>query len=154
MKPGQGECRRAAVALVALGVYLEAVEWIDLSPWNNIRGGNGQETLDCALAAIFAALAAWLWFGGRVPALLSTALMGLWGWLQIGTWWIPYVKGASPEWSRTYAKWFAGATQILPSTPGHLPPDANHLILHVLIAIAFVLSAIAAAASFRRRVTA
>ncbi|HTQ12955.1 MAG TPA: hypothetical protein VMH86_03695 [Rhizomicrobium sp.] len=142
-------CRRAAAALLALGIYLEAMEWIDLYPWNNIRGGNGQQTLDYAIAAVVAALAAWLWRGGRIPALLALAFAGFWGWLQVTTWWIPYIAGASPQWQRVYDKWFGGCIQILPAAPGHPPPDANHLVLDLLVAAAFVTAAQAAVAAFR-----
>ncbi|MGH6871937.1 MAG: hypothetical protein ACREHE_10570 [Rhizomicrobium sp.] len=149
--PGLTQCRRAAAALLALGIYLEAMEWIDLYPWNNIRGGNGQETLDYVIAGVVIALVAWLWRGGRIPALLALAFATFWSWLQLTTWWIPYIEGASPQWQRIYAKWFAGCTQILPATPGHLPPDANHVVLDVLVAIAFVTAVHAAIAAFRTR---
>lgn len=149
-KSGLAQSRRAAIAVALLGIYLEAVEWIDLYSWNDIRHGNGQDATDYIIAAVIAVLAIWLWIGGRIPALLSTALIGFWGYLQITTWWIPYFAGASPGWKKVYAKWFAGCTQILPATPDHLPPDANHLVLHILIAVAFVLSVSAAIASFRR----
>jgi hypothetical protein len=147
-RPGLIQCRRAALALLALGVYLEAMEWIDLYPWNNIRGGNGQATLDFIIAGIVAAQVAWLWWGGRIPALLATVLVGLWGYLQVATWWVPYFEGASPGWKKVYAKWFAGSTQILPATADRLPPDANHLVLQVFVLIAFLLSAIAVFAAF------
>ncbi len=97
-------------------------------------------------------LVAWLWHGGRVPALLATALTRARSWLQITTWWIPYIEGASPEWKTTYAKWFASGVQILPATPDHLPPDANHVVLQVLALIAFAFSAVAVVATLRRRV--
>ncbi|HWA03471.1 MAG TPA: hypothetical protein VG819_08080 [Rhizomicrobium sp.] len=143
--------RRAAIAMLVLGLYLEAMEWIDLYSWNNIRGGNGQESLDYILAGIFAVLVILLWRGGRIAALLALAFTALWGWLQISTWWIPYIQGASPGWKKTYAHWFAECVQILPATPDRLPPDANHVVLQVLVLIAFVASAIAAVSAFRDR---
>ncbi len=60
-KPGLIQCRRAAMAVLALGAYLEAMEWISLYPWNNIRGGNGQETLDYIIAGL--CLCWWRGFG-------------------------------------------------------------------------------------------
>lgn len=147
--PATHESRRAAIAVLALGLYLEAMEWIDLYPWNNIRGGNGQETLDYILAGIFAVLAILLWRGGRIAALIALAFVALWGWLQISTWWIPYFAGASADWKKTYAQWFAECTQLLPATPDRLPPDANHLVLQALVLIAFVACALAAVRAFR-----
>jgi hypothetical protein len=43
--------RAAAVSVALLGGYLQLVEWVDLLPWNDIRRGNGQESLDLVLAA-------------------------------------------------------------------------------------------------------
>jgi len=150
-KPGLKESHRAALAVAALALYLQATEWINLYPWNDIRAGNGQEQTDIIIALVTAGLVAALWWGGRIAALLATALMGIWGWLQVSSWWIPYIAGATPQWKRIYAKWFAGGVHILPKTENHLPPDANHLVLHILILIAFVLSLAALVASFRRR---
>ncbi|MDE1986862.1 MAG: hypothetical protein KGJ53_00575 [Alphaproteobacteria bacterium] len=96
IEPLRIRCSYAAIGVLALGVYIEAMEWIDLYPWNNIRGGNGQEMLDYIIAGVVVALAAWLWRGGRIPALVSAALTGAWTWLQISTWWLPYIEGATP----------------------------------------------------------
>lgn len=144
-------CRRAALAVLTLGLYLEATEWIDLYPWNNIRSGNGQETLDYVVGAILLVLVILLWRSVRLAAPLSAVLIGYWGWLEFSTWWIPYFRGASAGWEKTYAKWFAGSVQFLPSSPGHLPPDANHLVLQLLLVIVVLLSAIAAVKSFLPR---
>ena len=143
--------RRAAVAVLVAGLYMEAVEWIDLYPWNDIRHGNGQATLDYAIAAVVLAQFLWLLRGDRAGALVAVALMGLWSWLQIATWWLPYFAGVSPGWAKVYAKWFAGTTQILPTWPNHLPPDANHLTLDLLIFSAFLSSLAALIASFAAR---
>jgi hypothetical protein len=143
--------KRAAVGVLALGAYLEVVEWANLYPWNDIRSGNGQATLDYAIAAIILVLFVVLWRGGRIAGVVATALMGLWGWLQIQTWWLPYFTGASPGWKKVYARWFSGTTQILPVWADHLPPDANHFALNLLLLLAFVLCAIATVGEFRRR---
>jgi hypothetical protein len=142
--------RRAAIALALLGVYLEGMEWINLYPWNDIRGGNGQETLDYAVAVILIVLVVWLWRGSRIAALLSFAFCCLWGWLQVTSWWVPYILGATPGWKRTYAKWFANCTQILPSSPDHLPPDANHFVLQLFVLAALVTSGYALIVSSRQ----
>lgn len=147
--------RRAAIALLALGVYLEAVEWLDLSPWTTdvsvTHGVNGQATLDLAMGGIIIVLAAWLWRGGWIPALVATAFLTLWGWLQIASWWIPYFQGASSTWKAVYARWFANTVQILPSSPGHLPPDANHFVLQLLILMALILAVYESFSGFERK---
>lgn len=141
--------RRAALALFIVGVYLQIVEWVDLFPWNSIRNGNGQETVDLAMGVATAALTAMLWRGWRIAAIASTLAVTLWAWLQIQSWWIPYFSGASPGWARQYEHWFGNTTAWLPRSAERLPPDANHLVLHALIAVALVLC-LAASFSTRR----
>jgi hypothetical protein len=132
--------RAAAVAVFAVGVYLQIVEWIDLFPWNDVRSGNGQELLDIILAGATLLLVITLWFGGRWAAVLSSIAIIVWAWLQLSTWWIPYWLGASDGWKRVHSNWFSETIQILPRTENQLPPDANHLVLHVLILVALVSS--------------
>lgn len=142
--------RRAALAVLALGVYLQVVEWIDLFPWNDVRTGNGQETLDLMLAPLTVVLVAWMWTSRRWAQLVATLALGAWAGLQVMTWWSPYVWGASPGWKRVWTRWFADTVQVLPNDGVHLPPDANHLVLQLLILVALVLSAAAAWQGFRR----
>ena len=142
--------RRAALAVAVLGVYLQVVEWIDLHPWNDVRTGNGQELLDLLLAPVTVMLVAWMWTSRRWAQLTASVALLVWAGLQVTTWWSPYVWGASPGWKRTWARWFADTVQVLPNDGAHLPPDANHLVLQVLIAAALALSAAAAWQGFRR----
>lgn len=90
-----------------------------------------------------------LWRGGRVATLGAVAALGAWAALQIATWYVPYVQGASPAWQRTYARWFADNIQVLPGSDEHLPPDANYVVRHILIAGAFAQALRAARASRR-----
>jgi hypothetical protein len=142
--------RRAALAVLALGVYLQAVEWIDLHPWNDVRTGNGQEMLDLLLAPLTVAAVAWLWTSRRWACVAMSAALLVWAGLQVTTWWSPYVWGASEGWRRVYDRWFAGTVQWLPSDGVHLPPDANHLVLQALIVLALASSLIAAWDGFRK----
>lgn len=137
---------RATVAVFALGAYLQLVEWVDLFPWNDVRRGNGQGGLDLALAALTILLVLGLWRESRVAAFATVVATGAWGALQVSTWWIPYFAGASDSWNRTYQRWFAQTIQVLPREPGHLPPDANHIVLQALIGVTFV-AALAASLS-------
>jgi hypothetical protein len=134
-----------------LGGYLQAVERIDLHPWNDVRHGNGQQTLDLILAGATLGLAAALWVSRRWAPLLASAALAVWAWLQATSWWLPYVRGASPGWRRIYARWFAGTTQALPGDADHLPPGANHLVLQALIAAALALCLVATLRGFARR---
>ena len=150
-QPGLRQSRVAALAVAALGIYLEIVEWVDLSPWNKfVDGSNGQEMLDVALGAGLALLALALWRGGRLAALAATAGLAAWAWLQIDTFWIPFFQGASPAWRRAYEKWFGDTVHWIPASGDRLPPDANHLVLQILIVAALALALNALFAALRR----
>lgn len=150
MTPGLRESRRAAVGAAVLGGYLQLVEWVDLFPWNDIRDGNGQETLNLALAVVSIGLVWALWRGGRIATGLATAALTAWAWLQFATWWVPYIGGATPGWKRVWERWWGETIHVLPRTSENLPPDLNHLVLQALIVTALALSAVALRASFRR----
>jgi hypothetical protein len=128
--------RVAAVCVLVLGVYLQVAEWVDLYPWNNVRQGNGQEMLDIALAAAAGVLVGALWMSRRWAPLLAAWALSMWAWLQAVTWWPPYFGGATPGWRDVHARWFDDTLHVLPRDALHLPPDANHLTLQVLIVIA------------------
>src|SRR5687768_15182869 len=138
--------RRALAWQIALAVYMQAISWIPLGRWNfqpccptglaQLQHGR----LDVAEAlvllaflipvAIFAVAGRYRW---RWVACLSLAAYMVWLALQLWTWWPPYIVGASDGWARVYARAFAEATQVLPRRGNHLPPDAMHLVLQVLL---------------------
>ena len=64
-----------------------------------------------------------------LAALATSAWLGL----QIFSWWPPYLFGATDQWAQVYARAFAQATPILPRWGNHLPPDAMHLVLQLLL---------------------
>lgn len=136
-------------ALVA--VYLQAIEWIPMAPWNDLARGNGQERLDIAAAALSAVLVAGtyarrIWLVG-----LGVVVYGAWLWLQLDFWWRPYVFGATPRELAFHARWFGRTWAFLPSPPGHPAPDAAHLVLHGLILAALGATSVHTARLLRER---
>ena len=81
---------------------------------------------------------------------LGVGLYALWAWLEIDSWWAPYFHGASVEWKRTYDRFFGETVKFLPSDGVHLPPDACHVLLQVLILAALTTSALALFQLFSR----
>ena len=127
--------KAAFASQLILLIYLQVIEWVDLFPWNDVRRGNSQEVLDVALgAAMIAALAAthWRW---RHGVWLATLVYSIWLGLQITTFWMPYAFAASERWSRIHEANFAQTTQWLPTYANHLPPDACHFVLQLLLVI-------------------
>lgn len=136
--------RRAALAVLILGVYLELVESVDLFPWNDVRRGNGQASLDIILGCLFALFTFGLWRVWRGMSLVSAFALLSWLGLQLWTFWVPYLGGASEKWLRIHKRWFADTVQWLPEWPGHPPPDANHILLQMLVTAALIFSVRAA----------
>lgn len=141
----------AFVLQLLLLIYLQVIEWIDLFPWNDIRRGNGQEVLDIALGSVMiAALAAtyWRW---RPGVWLAALVYAVWLGLQITTFWIPYASGASKRWAKIHEANFADTIQWLPSHGNHLPPDASHFVLQLLLLVTLVVTGMTAYRLGRQR---
>jgi hypothetical protein len=140
---GNDWTRVSLVIQGALFAYYQVIEWVNLFPWNDIRRGNGQASLDLIVAAVLGILILATWRRLRWVMAVSVGLYGLWAWLQIDSWWLPYFRGASPAWKRTYERFFGETIRFLPSDGIHLAPDACHITLQVLIVAGFATTAIA-----------
>lgn len=136
--------RASLICQVVLLAYLEIIEWVNLFPWNDIRNGNGQAGLDIALGIVMLALIAFSARKVRFMMAVGTAFYALWLWLQIDSWWVPYFRGANAQWQAVYARFFAQTTKLLEPAGNHLPPDASHLVLQILIVLALITTAVAA----------
>jgi hypothetical protein len=121
-----------------LMVYFEIVEWVDLFPWNDVRHGNGLEALDIVLGTVMVTLLVATSRRWRPGILLSVMFYTTWLGLQVTTFWIPYVFGASERWTKIYAGNFSQTVQWLPRIRNHLPPDANHFVMQLLLIAALV----------------
>jgi len=126
-----------------LAVYLQVVEWIPLGRWNNVAGGNGQASLDIILAIVQAAILLCYWKRWRWAMAAGWGLYAYWFYLEITSWWVPYIRGGSPEFMRFYQRWFANTYKILPAVDGHPVPDAEHTVLVVLVLLVLCSSAMA-----------
>lgn len=137
--------RTSVVSQAILLGYLGIIEWVNLYPWNDIRRGNGQEVLDIVLGVVMLACIAATARRLRTGVIVASVVYLAWLGLQITTFWIPYVNGASPRWQRIHAANFAQTVQWLPTSGTHLPPDASHFVLQLLLVVALVTTVVAAA---------
>ena len=147
--------RLAIGSQCVLLVYLQVIEWIDMFPWNDIRRGNAQETLDVIIGVAMTGFIIATWRRWRPGIILAILFYVAWLWLQIQTFWIPYVFGASERWARIHAANFSETIQWLPRSGNHLPPDASHFVLQILLVITLVVMIVLAVSqnmfSVRRR---
>jgi hypothetical protein len=87
--------RAAVISQLVVAIYLQTVEWIDLFPWNNVAKGNRQEVLDVVLLVIQAGVI-WAFLRRTLWAMaLGWGFYAVWLWLQVVTWWKPYLLGGA-----------------------------------------------------------
>lgn len=154
--------RTALCWQAALAVYMQLISWVPLGRWNyqpccapgleQLRRGTLSAS-DAIASLAFLLPAAVFWVGARRDwrwaMFLSLVPLGVWLGLQIWTWWPPYVFGASERWSGVYARAFAESTPILPRWGNHLPPDAAHFVLQVLLLGSVTTGAMALRSAFQ-----
>ena len=126
---------------------MQLISWVPLGRWNyqpccptgleSLRRGT-LTAADAIGAAAFLLPVVVFWVGARREwrwaMWLAVVATAVWLGLQLATWWPPYLLGASDRWSQVYARAFADSTPILPRWGNHLPPDAAHFTLQVLLA--------------------
>lgn len=145
--PARRQFRTALAWQIALAVYMQLISWIPLGRWNYqpccaaglqlLRQGKLSWSDGVGTSAFVLPLMSF-WAGMRWQRRwmmwFSLLAITIWLGLQLWTWWPPYVFGASPRWADVYARAFAGSTRILPRRGSHLPPDAMHVVLQILLA--------------------
>ena len=120
-----------------------------MGDWNRQRGErlliailNGHSPdLDDVFTLLFVALPAiLLWIAYRRArlwfAVSALAVDVFWLWMQIRSWWVPYIFGTMTQWRIDYAK--GPTTRILPSFGNHVAPDGMHLVIDILLVGAMI----------------
>ena len=143
--------RVSLIAQVILALYFQIVQWVPLGRWNFQPGFeplaaqafHGHiDIQDLALVGCFLLPALIFRFAWRkgLTWIMWMALLGYLGWLamEMQTWWVSYIFGASDAWMSIYQRVFSQSIKILPSFGRHLAPDGMHLVLQMLLAIVTV----------------
>ncbi|HXN20821.1 MAG TPA: hypothetical protein VN875_20990 [Candidatus Binatus sp.] len=141
--------KSAIVTQIALGAYLQVVEWIPLGRWNNVSNGNGQKSTDLTLVVLQATILVFYWRRWRWPMLAGLGLYGFWLYVEVSSWWVPYFRGASSQFMRFYEHWFGNTYKFLPPIDGHPIPDAEHTVILGLLLLVLTVSTIAVCNAFR-----
>lgn len=132
------------VALVSQGillVYFQATMWLPLGGWNGSYEFHGVPPglyLGMGIFQVVFLLAfireiRWLMMAGL-------AFYLLWLGLQLYSWWVPYIFGASDQWQEVYSRAFESHFRFLPKFGNHLPPDAMHFVLQALLVLIVITS--------------
>src|SRR5580700_5549667 len=113
--------KAAVAAQLVCAVHLQFIEWVPVFFWNDLAHGNGQERLDVILAVVQLAIAFGFWMSSRVAMGLGLSAYAGWMYLQIDSWWLPYLLGGrkvGPHW------YFARTYKFLPQIDSRPTPDA------------------------------
>ncbi len=140
--------KAALVMQLLLVAYWLTIQVGDLSPWNDIAAGPAADALRLRIAITalpLIVLVAIFAFGLQTLGLLSVAGYAIYLALQLWAWWKPYVWGASADQQAAYAAGFAKTLKVLPAYGTHLPPDAQHIVLHALALVTLLVTAMAVA---------
>jgi hypothetical protein len=142
----------AAILAIALAVYLAVTDWVNLVPWNKVEdvpirqklllsATNYTPLLVIAFAVLQESriLMAVALFVGAVDLLL-----------HIAYWWLPYLRGTSAEQRAERASLFGGTTTFLPPIGDHPIPNAQHVVVGVLMLLMVAATAGAAVGVFSR----
>ncbi len=138
--------RISLVTQLLLAVYFQVINWFPLGLWNYqpgftplfssaVSGRIEWGDVGVVSAFLLPVLLFFLAYSRRWTWLMwaGTAGYGVWLYLEMQTWWIPYLFGASEQWQEIYHRVFAHSTQILPSFGNHLAPDGMHLTIQLFL---------------------
>ncbi len=148
--------RLSIVAQVVLALYFQAIVWLPLGKWNYQPGSEPLlraalqghlEFQDVFISVLFLlpAVLFWVAHSKNQVWLMWIGLVGytIWLFLQIQTWWVGYIFGASDRWAEVYQRAFSESTKILPSFGRHLAPDGVHFVLQLLLMVVVISTTVA-----------
>ncbi len=133
--------------LLLLGYWL-TVAVVDIFPWNDLAARPADYDLRLIIAVNALQLVAYsALFAVGSRSLATLSLLGFTGYFvwQLWAWWKPFALGADAAWQAAYAASYARTLKVIPAFGAHLPPDAQHLALHVLLLFTVVATAMAVA---------
>lgn len=136
--------KRSVWPHLILAGYMWLIGWIPLGDWNRqndpplltlLLRGNGISSDEIGQLLFVTMPAVLYWLAWRVHrfcfAVGAVTVDVAWLWMQIQSWWIPYIFGATAAWQLRYAS--GPTTKVLPSFGNHVSPDGMHLMIHVLL---------------------
>jgi hypothetical protein len=144
----------ALILQMLIVVYWEVTEYVDLFPFDDVRGNHWQNSVSASLANDVPKLLilAVFWFARnqwqskwyRFFIFSAGVYYLVYLGLQIRVWYPRYLWGATPEEAKAYAKKFGQTIKLLPTYGHHLPPDLQHNVLQLMtiaiIVVMFVLT--------------
>jgi hypothetical protein len=136
----------AAGLAITLAVYLLVTDWLNLAPWNNVEDLPVRQKLLISVAnyapLLFIAFA--IAQQNRILVVLAVVVGGVDLLMHVAYWWLPYLRGASEAQKAEHTRLFGGTTTFLPAIGENPIPNAQHVVVGVLM-LAMVATSVAAA---------
>jgi hypothetical protein len=130
----------ACCSLVLLFLYYNIDRWTPLGNWNGQHYWpvqNDQVSLDIFVGVVLLAAIISFRANFRSGMILGTALLGLWVYFHLQSWWVPYFRGVTSPRAIAFHAQFLAHTQVLPKFGNHFPPDAEHTFIDLFVFSAF-----------------
>jgi hypothetical protein len=134
---------------VLLTAYLWVVACIPLGNWNRQRdpqlisallSGSGIALSDLFMMVFVTIPAVLFWIAYQQRrfwvGVLALGFDVFWLWMQVQSWWIPYLLGTNTRWQLDYAK--GPTTKVLPSFGRHVAPDGMHSVIGIMLLAALI----------------
>jgi hypothetical protein len=142
----------AAIAAIALAVYLIVTDWVSLAPWNKVEDVPIRQKLLLSATnytpLVFIAFA--VVQESRILLAIALFVGAVDLLLHIAYWWLPYLRGTTDDQRAEPASLFGGTTTFLPPIVDHPIPNAQHVVVGVLMLLMVVATAGAAVGAFSR----
>ena len=138
----------ATLLALTLAIYLAVTDWVNLAPWNNVEDLPVRQKLLISLANYTPLLFIGYACIQQSRILISLALViGIIDLLMhVAYWWIPYFRGVTEQQKQEHIKLFGGTTTFLPPISDNPIPNAQHVVVGILM-LAMVVSSLITASS-------
>src|SRR3954454_760092 len=136
----------AAIFAISLAAYLLITDWVDLAPWNKVDDLPVRQKLLISLAnytpLLFVAVAVVVGGGVLVALAVLVGIVDLA--MHVAYWWLPYLRGTSAEQLTERRHLFGGTTTFLPAIGNHPIPNAQHVVVGILMTAMVAFTAVSA----------
>lgn len=133
------------IALQAMHlVYHQITTIFDFYPFNNVRAYSGKlQYTELAINAVFMGfpLVATI-LGNRTMMWIGVVCLGMTLCGEYFNWWHSYIVKPMPWWKKVWEKKYRETIIVLPTIKDHPIPNLEHLILHTLTLMTFVVTLI------------
>jgi hypothetical protein len=138
----------ATLSALTLAIYLVVTDWVNLAPWNNVEDLPIRQKLLISLANYTPLLFIVYACARQDRILISLALVieVIDLLMHVAYWWIPYFRGATEQQKQEHSKLFGGTTTFLPPIGDNPIPNAQHVVVGILM-LAMVVSSLITATS-------